>query len=345
MLNALALLGSIVINSDPLPFSVALDASRREVLLRLGPVDLPSIAGYADHAAMYDAGGHDLAVPAFAWPASGWARGVRITLRDGSGRVLSNRMLHHLNVVNLGRRQLLQPVFERIIALGQETEAILLPKSVGVRLERGDSIAVHLAFINESPDDLHGVMLEVTIPYLPAATMPRPVHVRPIVLDVGFRAGLPNVFDLPPGTSVHEREFVLPTPGRLLGVGGHLHRFARSLTLMDARTGKVLVRLTPSSDTSGEVTRVSRKLFGISGDGLRLEEGRRYRVRAVYQNPGDKVLVNGGMAVMVGVFAPADQAPWPVLDRDDPAYQADLAMLLRKRVAPDSAGKGTAHPH
>jgi hypothetical protein len=50
---------------------------------------------------------------------------------------------------------------------------------------------------------------------------------------------------------------------------------------------------------------------------------------AIYRNPLGRTLVDGGMAVLGGIFAPDDAARWPALDRGDAVFTADLAGLDR----------------
>ena len=72
---------------------------------------------------------------------------------------------------------------------------------------------------------------------------------------------------------------------------------------------------------------MSRKLFGVTGEGLKLKANHRYRVVGVYDNPTGETLVKGAMAHMVGLFAPDDMGKWPAIDPSNPDYQRDLASL------------------
>jgi hypothetical protein len=343
MLFALLALAAAAASAAVPNFTVRHDPATHEITLRFGPFDLPRMPPGIEHHASYDAGGHDTPLVKFAWPLSGWARGFRVVIRDGNGRTLPVRLLHHLNLLDLERRQLVQPVYERIMALGQETDDVTLPRSVGVRLDSGSVMAVSLAWANSTGEDLTGVILELTVPYLPNNTSPRPRDARPAVLDVGFVAGVSNVFDLDTGRTIHQREFVMPVNGRLLVAGGHLHAMGESLSLIDEATGKVLVTLLPRMDSVGGVLGVSRKLFGVRGDGLKLSAGHRYRVVAVYHNRLGRALAHGGMGVMVGLFAPDDPTQWPAIDRSDPGFLADVAAL--ERSAARASGLVQAHPH
>jgi hypothetical protein len=309
------------------PLTLRVDSTHHEVILTLGPFHLASSTGDAP-AGMHH-GGHGIPLLRFAWPVSGWVRGFRTRIHDADGRPLSRRLLHHINLLHLERRQLLEPVYERTIAAGQETEDVILPSSIGMRIESGSGMALLSAWANETGEDLHDVVLDFVVSYLPENTMPRPREVRAFDIDLGFRPGETDAFDVGPGLTVHQRDFVPPTSGRILGVGGHLHDFAESIALVDLTTGKVLLTLKTQTDSAGKVASVGRKLFGLTGDGLRLRAGRPYRVVAIYRNPLGRTLVEGGMALLAGIFAPDDPAGWPVLDRSDAGFLADMSGLDR----------------
>ena len=339
------LLSAVVLLGPGTPsLKVRIDSTRHEVILSLGPFHLPAAPSGEGHERMH-VGGHDNPLLRFAWPVGGWARGFRIAIHDVQGRPLSRRLLHHINLLHLERRDFLEPIFERTIAAGQETDDVLLPSSIGVRIESRSEMALLTAWANESGEDLHDVMLDLVVPYLADNRMPRPQEIRSFGIDLGFRPAESDAFDIEPGRTVHQRDFVAPTSGRILAVGGHLHDYAESIALVDQTTGKVLFQLKPKTDAAGKVSGVGRKLFGVTGDGLRIRAGRAYRVIAIYQNPLGRTLVNGGMAVLAGVFAPEDAARWPALDRTDPVFLADLANLDRLGWVAVAAGGAGGHEH
>lgn len=339
MFSAL-LLTAILHQPDAAPLKVRVDSARHEVILTLGPLHLPAASAAAGHEGAH-AGGHEDPVLRFTWPVAGWARGFRITIHDG-GRPLSRRLLHHVNLLHLGRRQFLEPAFERTIAAGQETDDVLLPSSIGVPIDAGSEMALLTAWANETGEDLHSVTLDLAVPYVAANRMPRPQEILPFDIDLGFRPGASDAFDVGPGRTVHQRDFVPPTSGRILAVGGHLHDYAESIALVDQTTGKVLFRLKAKTDSAGRLVSVARKFFGVTGDGLLIRAGRPYRIVAIYQNPLDRTLVNGGMAVLAGVIAPEASAQWPALDWNDPGFLADRANLKWLGCPPVAAPETSA---
>ena len=101
---------AVLLSPDVPPLTVRVDSTRHEVILTLGPFHLAASPAGEGHVGMHH-GGHGIPLLRFAWPAGGWARGFRIEIHDGDGRPLSRRLLHHVNLLHLERRQLLEPVF------------------------------------------------------------------------------------------------------------------------------------------------------------------------------------------------------------------------------------------
>jgi hypothetical protein len=176
--------------------------------------------------------------------------------------------------------------------------------------------------------------------WTPKNQNPPPVNALPIYMDVNLTVGGSNTFDVPPGRSTKAYEFTLPVSGRLLGVGGHMHDYGRWVRLEDAATGKVLTQVVAEREPDGKLVKMSRRLFGVSGEGLKLKAGHRYRVVGEYDNPTGRMRVKGAMAHMVGLFVPDNMKRWPAIDPQDPTYQRDLASL---QVRGEHAMPGMRH--
>ena len=331
---------------SPPPARVTVDSSRHEVTLTSGPWTLPNMPPMEDHAMMEGAAGsQDSPVQHFEWPVDGWFRGFRYEIVDAQGTVLDRRLMHHMIVVNFDRRQLLYPAVERIAGAGSETDDASVPKTIGVPLSRGTDLGFYIMWHNESGKDLEGVYLRYTMLWTPTNQNPRPITSLPLYMDVNLTVGGSNTFDVPPGRSEKAYEFTLPVGGRLLGVGGHMHDYGSLVKLIDAESGKELARVTARRDSSGKVIGVSRKLFGVSGEGLKLREGRRYRVVGVYDNPTGELRPAGAMAHMVGLFVPDDMSKWPAVDTSDPVMRRDLASLKIPGYEDAAAPAGGGHDH
>jgi hypothetical protein len=106
-----------------------------------------------------------------------------------------------------------------------------------------------------------------------------------------------------------------------------MHDYGSRVRLEDASTGKVLTEVVAERKPDGKLVKMSRKLFGVTGEGLKLKGKHRYRVVSEYDNPTGEMKVKGAMAHMVGLFVPEDIRRWPAVDPRDPTYQRDLASL------------------
>jgi hypothetical protein len=308
--------------------SVAIDSSHHELTITSGPFNLPNMPPMEGHAMMDLGMSHDTPLQTFEWPVDGWFRGFRVDVTDAQGRAVPKHVMHHLIMVNYSRRQLLYSAAERLMGAGTETDGeISVPKTIGVPMTPGMKLGMYVAWHNDTGKDLQGVFLKLTMLWTPKNQNPQPVNALPIYMDVNLTVGGTNTFDVPPGHSSKAYEFTLPVSGRLLGVGGHMHDYGSRVRLEDAATGKVLTEVVAERSPDGKLVKVSRKLFGVSGSGLKLKAGHRYRVVGEYDNPTGELRVNGAMAHMVGLFVPDDLKQWPAIDPRDPTYQRDLASL------------------
>jgi hypothetical protein len=318
---ALALVGSLI--GDPQAgVTVAVDSSRKEVVIEAGPFDVPS----AHHAGGH--GEHHPKLLGFRWPVDGWARGFALEIHGPGGRPLERKLLHHLNLVNFERRQLVHPAFERLVALGSETDDVSLPGGVGVPIERSSRMALLVAWGNDGHESLSGVSVRLRIKWLPPRTSPAPTPVLIWMADADFTAGTTDAYDLPAGPSERTFEFALPESGRLLAVGGHLHDYGTLLRLEEAETGRTVLDLVPRVDAAGRLLGMPRALPGVTGDGIKLHAGRCYRLVARYDNRAGRPLENGAMAVMAGIFAPDRLERWSIA-AGGADLAADAAGLLR----------------
>ena len=308
--------------------SVSVDSSRHELTITAGPYDLPNMPPMTDHSMMDHGMSHDTPIQNFEWPVDGWFRGYRFALVDAHGQPVPKQVLHHMIMVNFSRRQLLYSAAERLMGAGTETDSeVSVPKTIGVPLSPGMKLGMYVAWHNDTGKDLEGVYLKVTMLWMPKNQNPRPVNSMPIYMDVNLTVGGTNTFDVVPGKSSKSYEFTLPVGGRLLGVGGHMHDYGVRVRLEDAENGKVITSVVATRDSAGHVSKVSRKLYGVTGEGLKLQANHRYRVVGEYDNPTGETLVKGAMAHMVGLFVPDDMAMWPAIEPSDPTYQRDLASL------------------
>jgi hypothetical protein len=136
---------------------------------------------------------------------------------------------------------------------------------------------------------------------------------------------------VPPGLFEKSYEFELPTAGKLLAAGGHVHDYGVEVRLEDGETGKVLFRLKSDKDAEGRVSSVEQKIFrrffNLFDASIELRTNHRYRIVGVYDNPTGETIPAGGMAQIGALFRPDYLADWPLNDPSDPVYQLDLLGL------------------
>jgi hypothetical protein len=267
---------------------------------------------------------------AIALPVDGWLRSVRVDVVDAAGRPLPRTILHHVNVIAPEQRELFSPIMLRIGAAGPETGPIELPRVLGLRVHRGDSLLVTAMLDNPFPAPQRGVRVRVKLGYTQEKTWLHPISIRPFYVDVMPPAGA-HSYDLPPGHSEKSWEGRPAIGGRMLAVGGHLHQYGTALRFRDVTADRDLWVANPVRDSAGDVVAVPTTKFLWRG-GVTLQSDHVYRLTAVYDNPTGHVIPDGAMGTLGGVFLPARGAKWPAVIRNDPAYRLDLQVTYDTTV-------------
>jgi len=305
------------------------DRGRHELVIDVGPVDLPPHS-MAEHS-------EELVYQLMHVPFDAWVHGYRAELSDAQGARVPRRVLHHIDTTRPAARDLFLPVAQRFVALGAESEAQNLPAWLaGVRLRRGEPLLVSTMLHNPTATPYSGVRVRLVLQY----TETRPLReVAGFRVDVMFPTG-PMEFDLPPGRTVRSWDGSPAVPARILGLSGHLHRYAEWMELRDLTARRVIWRARPRTDASGEVTSMPVSLPHL-GLGRVVYPTHRYRITASYFNPTGHTIPEGGMAKVGGIFTPV--APLPEVAVGDPLYQADIRHLLGLRCDPGGMGGMMAH--
>jgi hypothetical protein len=259
-------------------------------------------------------------------PASGWLRGFSVILTDADGHPVRASVLHHVKILAPARRELFLEKMQRIGSAGAETEAVLLPRMLGYPVRRGDTLLVNAMFDNVDGEALRGVRLRVALRYTPESVWLRPLAIQPFYMSV-VPPGPSTSYDLPPGQSVKSWEGRPAVSGRLLAVGGHVHRYARTLRLDDVTAGKNIWQTAPDTTPAGDIERVPSARF-IWRLGVPLRRDHLYRISAVYDNPTADTIRAGAMGILGGVFLPVRSERWPQPNGGSPVYKADLAKQL-----------------
>lgn len=294
-------------------------AAEQDLVVTLGPV---SLAAHAEHHAIMQPG-----FRTFSAPSAGWVRAYVVELRDGAGRRLPNALLHHCEMVDLERRQLLEPGLQRVVSVGSETPAMLLPTSLGYPVRGGHSLGIHAMLANPTDRDYPEVYVRVILRLARAGAGASPRSVLTFHAEVPGDHPFSSSFSVPAGRTVKETVFTIPIAGTLMGVGGHLHDYGRRLLVINVVSGDTLYDGRSETTPEGRVLDMPQAPLWARG-GVRVAAGTRFRLIGIYDNPTARESADGGMVTFGAIFMPDDGRDWPVLDWDRSEVGADLARLM-----------------
>ena len=294
--------------------TVSRNEARRTLSIQYGPIDVPAGLEYTGEMVA-------LTVEA-AIPVDGWLRSFEIELMDARGERVRESLLHHAGLFAPNRKDLFTPAMERIVAFGQETEAMRLPGQLGYRVRPGDVLLLLGALYNTSPIAYDSLYLRVNMVYADTRRDVRYTDVLPLYLDVMPPGN--RTYDVPPGRSSRSLEWSPAIDGRIVGLGGHLHQYGEAVVLEDVTTGDTLWVGRATHDADYQLLGISRKVY-FFGKPIRADHV--YRITAIYNNPTDQT-VPGAMGKIGGVFLPDSGAVMPPADRADADYVRDWEAMV-----------------
>ena len=143
------------------------DQTSHFITLRVGPMNLP---GNTSHMKTPQP-------PDLVWtiPMTGWLLAYHPKLVDAAGNSVPGVVLHHVAFWNENRSDFLCPnKEEHIFGAGGELTDWVQIAGFGYRVKKGDQIRVETMIHNPTATSYEKVFLEISIPYLDAAT-PAPV--------------------------------------------------------------------------------------------------------------------------------------------------------------------------
>ena len=280
------------------------------IVVRIGPMNLPA---HTSHMKMPQP-------PDLEWqiPIDGWLLAYSPKLVDAEGNVVPGRVLHHTAFWNENRADFLCPNKEEHIfgAGGELTNWAEVP-GYGYRVLMGDKIRIETMVHNPTDSSYENVYLEVTIPYQQVADSPQPKSVYPTWMDVKSCGN--SGYDLPAGKSEQTGTVSVKYSGVLLGVGGHMHDYAKQLTLEDVTRKESVATLDAKVDDHGELISMPTVLFLDKG-GYKFAAGDVLKISATYDNTTGQLLRDGAMGIVVGYFVPADDSTMSLLRRKSTAH-------------------------
>src|SRR5207244_12741155 len=219
---------------------------RADVLvIDLAPVDLPARTPH-----------HAIAQPPVATleiPQTGSIYGFRVEVIDSAGAKLPDELIHHYNLIDPDHRELFLPISRRLLAAGHETGTIRLPWLLfGLPLQRGEHVVASAMLENLTSTSYRRARVRLVMNFTPAGR-PWPLfRASPWQMDVAFPVG-DKSFTLPPGHSSRTYEGHPAVPGKIVGLGGHMHDYGRVIEFADATTGQAIYRAAPIADSAGRI--------------------------------------------------------------------------------------------
>jgi hypothetical protein len=299
---------------------VTTDAAAHTITLRIGPMNLPANTSHMKMAQP----------PDLTWTIAnaGWLLAYHAKLVDASGGAVPGVVLHHTAFWNENRSDFLCPnKDEHIFGAGGELTDWAAVPGFGYRVEKGDRIRIETMMHNPTPTAYHEVYLEVAIPYAEDAS-PAPVkNFYPAWMDVAVcgKSG----YELSAGPSTKVGRIPVKYDGVLLGVGGHMHDYAKQLVLENSRSKEPVAALPAKTDARGQLISMPVAMFAQAG-GYALAAGDTLTVTATYDNTSGKMLRDGAMGIVVGYFVPKDP---------------QALAALRHEPRTDHGVEGMSHDH
>ena len=271
--------------------------AQRVLTIRIGPIDLPA---HAHHMLL-----PDLFVTI---PFDGWFIAFQPRLVDDGDTSLPGRLLHHLAFFNTARRGFICDTLEEpTYAVGSELLPWPAPHGGGYPIEKGSRIRISTMLHNPTETPMLGIYLVVRTRYKLITDQRALKNAYPVWFHVGNCPPQGDVaslmFDLNPGKSVVTQQWIVDYPGKLIGVGGHIHDYGRQLHLENVTQKEPIATIYPKLDRKGRIVSIPNLSLAKRG-GYQLNRGDIVKVTALYDNPTGERLPMGGMAIVVGAFVP-----------------------------------------
>ena len=284
------------------------DAASHNIILRVGPLTLPA---KTNHMKMPQP-------PGLFWsvPIDGWLLAYTPQLVDANGNIVPGRVLHHTAFWNTSRSDFLCPnKEEHIFGAGSEMTNWAEVPGYGYHVQKDDKIRIETMVHNPTATSYEQVYLEVKIPYAEPSVNPGAPPVKsvyPAWMDVQSCGS--SGYDLKAGKNKSTGTVTVKYTGILLGVGGHMHDYAKQIVLEDATRKETVVSLDAKTDDKGELLSMPVVTF-LDRGGYKFAAGDQLRITATYDNTTGKPLRQGAMGIVVGYFVPADDSAMSALRR------------------------------
>src|SRR5216684_6101478 len=279
------------------------DSASHTITLREGPMTLPARTGHMKMPQPRD----------LFWsiPIDGWLLAYAPRLVDARGNAVPGTVLHHTAFWNTNRADFLCPnKEEHIFGAGSEMTNWAEIPGYGYRVQKGDKIRIETMVHNPTATSYDKVYLEVKIPYADSTAATKSIY--PTWMDVQSCGN--SGYDLHAGKNENVGTVTVKYNGILLGVGGHMHDYAKQIVLEDTTRKETVATLNANVDEKGQLVSMPVVTF-LDRGGYKFAAGDHLRITATYDNITGKPLPAGAMGIVVGYFLPADDSAMSALRR------------------------------
>ena len=293
------------------------------ITLREGPITLPA---NTSHMKMPQP-------PDLHWtiPMNAWLLAYSPRLVDANGDEVSNRVLHHTAFWNENRADFLCPnKEEHIFGAGSEMTNWIQVPGYGYRVQKGDQIRIETMVHNPTSTSYDNVFLEVSIPYQEADAPDAQARKSYYPAWIDVKSCGDSSYDLKPGENTQKGVVAVKYSGMLLGVGGHMHDYAKRIDLEDVSRKETVAALDAKVDSQGRLLGMPTVTFFDKG-GYKLAAGDVLKTSATYDNPTGKLLRAGAMGIIVGYFVPDDDMQMASLRRKAKPGSRQTAAISHHR--------------
>jgi hypothetical protein len=289
------------------------DTANHTIILREGPITLPA---NTNHMMMPQP-------PDVFWsiPLDAFLMAYTPRLVDANGNSVPGTVLHHTAFWNTDRSDFLCPnKEEHIFGAGSELTNWMEIPGYGYRVQKGDKIRIETMVHNPTGTGYDKVYLEVKIPYADSTASTKSIY--PTWMDVQSCGN--SGYDLHPGNNENTGTVTVKYNGIILGVGGHMHDYAKQIVLEDTTRKETVATLKANVDEKGQLVSMPVVTFFDRG-GYKFAAGDQLRITATYDNVTGKPLPAGAMGIVVGYFLPADDSAMSALRRKPKAATHQVA--------------------
>lgn len=184
------------------------------------------------------------------FPRAGWLRGFSARLVDAKGRSADDRAVFCHAAIRVrppraDARFVGGVIGEPLhVTLSEGANSMSFPEGFGLYVDSSTNTEIEVKLQNEDLANEGDYVFRIDYDFAPLDSAPAVASLSVLAVPAGpteRRGDVPPLsWRLPKGKSRITSEFTMPYAGTIHYLAFHIHQYARSLTLLDAETGKTL---------------------------------------------------------------------------------------------------------